>query len=187
MASSSTTKKSKGHGKTEMKMYEKENARQVTFNKLRLNIVKEANELRTLCGAETALIFFSPDGQPFSYGDPSVIDRYLSDAKDTSEDAVITAQRNARIAELNIEYNKALKRLEAEKKRGKELAEMRKANSGKYWWDRPVDELSLEQLETLVLRLDELKIQLKDRLEELSPSSSVESSLTSSHKVPRGI
>ncbi|RZC66236.1 hypothetical protein C5167_009928 [Papaver somniferum] len=162
MASSSKTKKSKGRRNTETKMLEKEIARQVTFTKLSSNIVKQGNELRTLYGAEITLIFFSPEGQPFSYGDPSVIDRYLSDVKDTSEDAVVTAQCNARIAELNIEYNKALKKLEAEKKRGKQLAEERKDNNSKYWWDRPVDELSLEQLETLVLRLGELKIQLKD-------------------------
>ncbi|KAI3930077.1 hypothetical protein MKX01_020747 [Papaver californicum] len=188
MASSSTAKKSKGHRpKIEMKMLEKESARELTFARRIPRIVKLTRELHTLYGAEVALISFPPAGKLFSYGNPSVIDRYLSDANDTSKDAVITAQHDATIAELNVEYNEALKRLEDAKKRGKELAELRKAYSSEHLWNRPIDELSLEELERLRLCLDDLKIQVKEGHPELFLSSSVASSLTSSQNVPRGL
>ncbi|KAL2342565.1 hypothetical protein Fmac_003850 [Flemingia macrophylla] len=48
------------------------NTRQVTFSKRRTGLFKKANELSILCGAEIAIIVFSPGNKPYSFGHPSV-------------------------------------------------------------------------------------------------------------------
>ncbi|KAB1221360.1 Agamous-like MADS-box protein AGL61 [Morella rubra] len=70
-----------GRRKIEMKMVKDNNCRQVTFSKRRTGLFKKANELATLCGADVAIVVFSPGGKPFSFGHPSVgsvSDRFLS-------------------------------------------------------------------------------------------------------------
>ncbi|WJX94323.1 hypothetical protein P8452_75752 [Trifolium repens] len=47
-------------------------ARQVTFSKRRTGLFNKANELVTLCGAEIAIIVFSPGNRPYSFGHPCV-------------------------------------------------------------------------------------------------------------------
>ncbi|XP_074570403.1 agamous-like MADS-box protein AGL6 [Curcuma longa] len=67
-----TKKTTRGRQKIEMKAIEKEAARQVCFSKRRAGVFKKASELSVLCGAEIAVLAFSPSGKPFSYGHPSV-------------------------------------------------------------------------------------------------------------------
>ncbi|XP_042492701.1 MADS-box transcription factor 51-like [Macadamia integrifolia] len=74
-------KKGKGRQKIELKMIESKENRHVTFSKRRSGIFKKANEITVMCGAEIAVVVFSPAGQVFSYGSPSVtsvIDRFLN-------------------------------------------------------------------------------------------------------------
>lgn len=74
-------KSTKGRQRIEMKSIEGEEARQVCFSKRRPSLFKKASELSTLCGAEVAVVTFSPGGKCFSFGHPStssVADRFLA-------------------------------------------------------------------------------------------------------------
>ncbi|KAG6741468.1 hypothetical protein POTOM_054728 [Populus tomentosa] len=70
---------------------------------------------------------------------------------------LIEAHRNARVHELNMQLTQAANQLEVEKKRGEELDRMRKASQSRNWWENPIQELSLEQLEQLKASLLDLK------------------------------
>ncbi|KAG0523094.1 hypothetical protein BDA96_07G094600 [Sorghum bicolor] len=73
-------KSTKGRQRIEMKTIKGEEARQVSFSKRRPSLFKKASELSTLCGAEVAIVTFSPGGRCFSFGHPStlsVADRFL--------------------------------------------------------------------------------------------------------------
>ncbi|CBI27468.3 unnamed protein product, partial [Vitis vinifera] len=76
-----TIRKSKGRQRVEMTKMAKESNLQVTFSKRRSGLFKKASELSTLCGAETAIIVFSPGKKVYSFGHPSVesiVDRFLT-------------------------------------------------------------------------------------------------------------
>ncbi|KAJ8452890.1 hypothetical protein Cgig2_014653 [Carnegiea gigantea] len=63
---------SKGRQKLEMKKIQNRASLGVTFTKRRGGIFKKANELVTLCGAELAVIVFSPGRKAYSFGHPNV-------------------------------------------------------------------------------------------------------------------
>ncbi|KAI3958835.1 hypothetical protein MKX01_023511 [Papaver californicum] len=145
------------------------------------SIYKKACELNSLCKAETAAILYSPSGAVFSFGEPSVeavVDRYLDGGAHLHEDELIKAERDARNAEIDIQYNTAVKRLEAAENRGRELADIKKADSDPFGWDVPVEELSLEQLERLQFELENLWIieQPGDELPVISIAAAASSS-----------
>ncbi|KAL8525174.1 hypothetical protein ACS0TY_014703 [Phlomoides rotata] len=62
----------KGRQKLKMEKIEKESSLQVTFSKRRAGLFKKASELSTLCGAESALVVFTPGKKAHSYGNPDV-------------------------------------------------------------------------------------------------------------------
>ncbi|KAJ9177435.1 hypothetical protein P3X46_012656 [Hevea brasiliensis] len=165
-----------GRKKTQMKMIQGGNARQVSFSKRRSGIFKKASELCTLCTVETALVVFSPGGKAFSFGHPcfEAIMKRLADAEPRNPDpdfAQHMAEHEATLSELNKQYSDALKELEAEKKRGKELKQMREAQ-GMPLLDKPIEELNLDELETLKAFLEQVKGNLLKRLGELSVQTS---------------
>lgn len=61
-----------GRRKIEIAIVKDPNTRQVTFSKRRTGLFKKANELSILCGAEVAIVVFSPGNRPYSFGHPSV-------------------------------------------------------------------------------------------------------------------
>lgn len=64
-----------------MAKMENESNLQVTFSKRRSGLFKKASELNTLCGADIAVIVFSPGGKVYSFGHPSVelvLNRFLN-------------------------------------------------------------------------------------------------------------
>lgn len=61
-----------GRRKIEIEIVKDPNTRQVTFSKRRTGLFKKANELSILCGAEVAIVVFSPGNKPYSFGHPSV-------------------------------------------------------------------------------------------------------------------
>ena len=72
---------SRGRQKVAMVKMENESNLQVTFSKRRSGLFKKASELCTLCGAQLAIVVFSPGRKVFSFGHPSVelvIDRFLN-------------------------------------------------------------------------------------------------------------
>ena len=99
-------RKSKGRQKLDMVKIPNESSRQVTFSKRRSGIFKKASELCTLCGAEVAIIVFSPGKKVFSFGHPGVevvVERFLTRHPPQNSPAMqlIEAHRNAGIREFN--------------------------------------------------------------------------------------
>ncbi|GMY38805.1 agamous-like MADS-box protein AGL62 [Fagus crenata] len=157
-----TRPKSKGRQKIEMVKMMNDSNLQVTFSKRRSGLFKKASELCTLCGAEIAIIVFSPGKKVFSFGHPcveTVIDRFLTrnPPQNSGTLQLIEAHRNASVRELNMQLTQVTNQLEVEKKRGDELNRMRKASQAQCWWESPIEELGLPQLEQLKVSLEELK------------------------------
>ncbi|KAA0044310.1 agamous-like MADS-box protein AGL62 [Cucumis melo var. makuwa] len=155
-------RKSRGRQKVEMVKMPNESNLQVTFSKRRSGLFKKASELCTLCGAEIAIIVFSPGKKVFSFGHPCVealIERFVTRNPPPSSGTLqlIEAHRNANVRELNAQLTQVLNQLEMERKRGEELNKLRKASQAQCWWELPIEEMEMHQLEQLKASLDELK------------------------------
>ncbi|KAK2458438.1 agamous MADS-box protein AGL62 [Trifolium repens] len=153
---------SRGRQKIEMKKMTNESNLQVTFSKRRSGLFKKASELCTLCGADVALIVFSPGEKVFSFGHPdvdTVIARYLSQIPPQNNTTMqfIEAHRSANLRELNTQLTQINNELDIEKKRHDELSHMRKNAEAQYWWACPLDEMNRAQLELLKNALVDLK------------------------------
>lgn len=103
-----SSKKSKGRQKVEMVKMPNESNLQVTFSKRRAGLFKKASELCTLCGADIAIIVFSPGKKVFSFGHPcveTIVDRYLTrnPPQISGTMQLIEAHRNAGVRELNMQ------------------------------------------------------------------------------------
>ncbi|PON86822.1 MADS-box transcription factor [Trema orientale] len=169
-------KASRGRQKVEMVKMTNESNLQVTFSKRRSGLFKKASELCTLCGAEMAIIVFSPGRKVFSFGHPNVefvIDRFMNRNQPapttvtTGTMRLIEAHRNANVRELNQQLMQVLGQLDLEKKRAEELKKARKASQAECWWEGPLETLDLKQLEQLKTAMEELKktvTQQADRL-----------------------
>ncbi|AES64825.1 putative transcription factor MADS-type1 family [Medicago truncatula] len=158
----SSGRKSQGRQKIEMKKITNESNLQVTFSKRRSGLFKKASELCTLCGADVALVVFSPREKVFSFGHPNVdtvIDRYLSRVPPQNNGTMqfIEAHRSASVCELNIQVTQINQLLDIEKKRAEELSNLHKATETQFWWAGPVDGMNRAQLELFKKALDELK------------------------------
>lgn len=80
-APAAVKRKTSGRRKIEIRKIENKNALKVTFSKRRQGLFKKASEICLLCGAQIAVITFSPAGKPYSFGSPSVdtvLDRFLN-------------------------------------------------------------------------------------------------------------
>ncbi|CAN6447078.1 unnamed protein product [Victoria cruziana] len=160
-----------GRQKIEIKKIVNEEARQVCFSKRRNGLIKKAGELCILCGAEVAIIVFSPAGKAFSYGDPSVdavINRFLDPTAHvpTPHDA----HRTYTIQELNSQHDMLVQQIEAEKKRKIELQkQLQSERQGRMdsFWDADVRDLSPEQLMEFMGALEEMRSALSNRANEL--------------------
>ncbi|KAF3795599.1 Agamous-like MADS-box protein [Nymphaea thermarum] len=160
-----------GRQKIEIKKITNEEARQVCFSKRRHGLIKKAGELCILCGAEVAIIVFSPAGKAFSYGDPSV-DSIINRFRDPSSlvPGPPDAHRIATVQELNSQHEKLVQQIEVEKKRRLELQKQQRSeargHTGRFW-DADVDSLSPEQLEEFKGALEEMRLALAKRTDEL--------------------
>ncbi|XP_037416894.1 agamous-like MADS-box protein AGL23 [Triticum dicoccoides] len=70
-----------GRQKIAIRRIEKESARRLCFSKRWQGLFIKATEMVVMCGAEVAVVGFSPSGKAFSFGHPSaeaIIDRFLA-------------------------------------------------------------------------------------------------------------
>ncbi|KAK6945928.1 Transcription factor, MADS-box [Dillenia turbinata] len=175
-------KPSLGRRKIKIAKIENKNHLQVTFSKRKSGLFKKASELCTLCGVEAAFVVFSPAEKAFSFGHPdvdSVVNRFLSRdvPPQTTNGALqlVEARRNANVRELNMQLTQLLNQLEAEKKRGEALEEAMKAGQSERWWEAPIEELSVKQLEQLHASLQELRKNVGKQAERLMIESAMAS------------
>lgn len=161
-------------------------ALQVTFSKRRAGLFKKASELCILCGAQVAIIVFSPVHKIFCFGHPSteaVIDHYLHGSSTSQQD---TQQRVAPGKEteegggnvldaastrvLNQQYDRAMKELELVRKRAADLgAEKGKSKSPGLWWEEDVDDegMVVEELEQYIIAIEEFMARAAMRADDL--------------------
>ncbi|KAK6945923.1 Transcription factor, MADS-box [Dillenia turbinata] len=156
-------KKTKGRQRLPMEKMEKQSNLQVTFSKRRSGLFKKASELCVLTGAEVAVVVFSPGNKVYSFGHPfvdNVVNRFMGQNPpivDPDSNQLIEFQRDTNLRELNAQLQHMLNQSEMEKKRGEELENAMRASQMQNWWEAPVEELSLEQLQILKTALDSLE------------------------------
>lgn len=200
-------KSTKGRQRIEMKCIQGEEARQVCFSKRRPSLFKKASELSTLCGAEVAVVTFSPGGKCFSFGHPStssVTDRFL--AVHTLDDgrAMASGSHGSRrgLTDTSHAMNQQLMELqrlmETEKRRKKRAMEAMVRESGgpvMQLLSANVGALGIRELEELRKELCMVENMVKERAREvlrdamqtrrLPPQSHVHMALPS--QVPFGV
>ncbi|CAI9285980.1 unnamed protein product [Lactuca saligna] len=160
--------RSLGRQKIKMAQIQNKSHLQVTFSKRRVGLFKKASELCTLCGVDIAIVVFSPADKVYSFGHPkvdSVVDRFLTQKQNRmfTNLHLVDAHRIASIPDLNLQQTYMRDELEIEKKRRETLDEMRKASQSQFWWEAPIEDLNLHELE-----------QLKDSMEELKKTISIQ-------------
>ncbi|KAK1268943.1 Agamous-like MADS-box protein AGL62 [Acorus gramineus] len=123
-----------------MKKIEDRYALQVTFSKRKQGIFNKASELATLCGADVAVVLFSPAGNPYVFAQPS-LDAVISSCSPSllhhrPSTTASSVHRKQRVQQLLDERDHLLARIEAERARSRERK-------------RPVEGLSLSEIQTL--------------------------------------
>ncbi|PIA64173.1 hypothetical protein AQUCO_00201450v1 [Aquilegia coerulea] len=145
------TRKKRGTGrkKVPIEKIESSSQRYVTFSKRRTGLFKKASELCILCGADIAIIVSSPSQKIYTFGHPSVdsvVDRFLN-----QDDHHMSALGHDQ-QQQQIQYIEILGQLEAEKKRGEIIEQLKPSG-----WDAPIDSLQLQELQQMKQALVELK------------------------------
>lgn len=72
-----------------------------------------------------------------------------------------------------MQLGQILYELEAERKRGEDLDNMRKTNQTQYWWEGPVSKLGLEELEQLRSAMEELKRNVSEHASKMVNPSTI--------------
>ncbi|XP_077233658.1 agamous-like MADS-box protein AGL62 [Tasmannia lanceolata] len=166
MSSSIVRKRSLGRQKIEIKRIENKDARQVCFSNRWFGLFKKLTELCILCGAEIAIIVFSPGGKPSSYGYlcvNSIVDRYrYHDTPSITLGNKINfsngMQRMNMLSELNQQCSELLNQLEAAKRTRIELEEAAKARKvDGFLLGREIGELEMNMLQQFQASMEELK------------------------------
>uniref|UniRef100_A0A3Q7EF97 MADS-box domain-containing protein n=1 Tax=Solanum lycopersicum TaxID=4081 RepID=A0A3Q7EF97_SOLLC len=94
-------------------------------------LFKKESELSTFCGANVAIVAFSPSNKVYACGNPSVesiVDKFVGEnppLKTDNPNPIITAHKSANINEINKKLNKLETSLERERKHGKALQALR--------------------------------------------------------------
>ncbi|XP_028788381.1 agamous-like MADS-box protein AGL62 [Neltuma alba] len=164
------TKKSTttGRKKIEIKEIDKDSNKQVTFSKRRTGLFKKASELCVLCNAQIAMIVFSPADKAFCFGQPNVeavLRRYLRGGAEDNNDA--SEFSSASYEELNRQHEEAARALEMEKQQLEEIENVAKVWNRGNWWDEPIDEMDLDELEQYVAAMHELRRKVAEKADEL--------------------
>ncbi|KAL0422498.1 UNVERIFIED_CONTAM: Agamous-like MADS-box protein [Sesamum latifolium] len=151
---SNLQRKGKGRQKVDMVKIENETNLQVTFSKRRSGLFKKASELSTLCGAESAIVVFSPGEKAHSFGNPDVetiANRFLNQNPHSRSDSdqLLMVHSRANMRQSNQELTNVESHLELERKRKQEYKDMRKADENQSWCPPRIDELNYQQLDEL--------------------------------------
>ncbi|CAI9099683.1 OLC1v1036540C1 [Oldenlandia corymbosa var. corymbosa] len=150
-----------GRKKIEIKKIENESRLSVTFAKRRSGLMKKASELCILCDAKIALILFSPKNKVYSFAHPNleaVIGDYLQ-GNTLRFDRVLETHQAAENQKLNEEFKRIDELLKAEQEQREVLDEaIKKRKDQNNWWEGPIEDLNLQQLEHLMKEMEGLKM-----------------------------
>ncbi|XP_045821736.1 agamous-like MADS-box protein AGL29 [Trifolium pratense] len=152
-----------GRRKIEIESVRDPNMRQVTFSKRRLGLFKKANELSILCGAEVAIVMFSPGNKPYSFGHPGVdvvAAKYLQQNHEPSDSEGDPSYDAFNMEELNLELDEVLAQIREGEKQMETYDEILKQN----------EVTTLSSLEELKDSYKEFQDKVKLRLSDLEIS-----------------
>ncbi|XP_030476888.1 agamous-like MADS-box protein AGL62 [Syzygium oleosum] len=155
-------RRTRGRQKIEMTQIENEDDKLITFSKRRSGIYKKASELVTLCGSDVGVVIFSPTGKPYSFAHPSIestANRFLDQNPPHNDrtDTLVESYRRLRTNELNQQHDELVKQVEAEKARGKVLKRVTEGQNGEGWWEAPVEDHNVEDLNQMKAQMKELR------------------------------
>ncbi|XP_059637528.1 agamous-like MADS-box protein AGL62 [Cornus florida] len=161
-------RQSKGRQIIPMKKIPSKNNLHVTFSKRRKGLMKKAGELSVLCGAEVAVVVVSPAKKIYTFGSPAaepVIDRFLAQYPNPNPNSSTVSPYDHDDNKLRVQLSKnkyleALGELEAKTKQGKP------SETG-YWWEGPIQELGLQDLEHYIASLELLNKNVKTRADQM--------------------
>ncbi|XP_058735896.1 agamous-like MADS-box protein AGL29 [Vicia villosa] len=152
-----------GRRKIEIEMVKDPNTRQVTFSKRRTGLFKKANELTILCGAEVAIVVFSPGNKPYSFGHPGVdvvAANYLQQENIPNDSQENSSSSDApNMENLNQELAEVLAEIRESEKQAAKHDEILKKNNVKKLSELAELKDSYKQFHDIVkLRLSDLEI-----------------------------
>ena len=168
---------SKNHQTRGTKLMQHKRVRINTFSQRKAEIVKKASELCTFPGTEVGVFIFSSTGKPYSFAHPSiesVINRY-HDEHPSRNDITTNlgeAEYQETIRELNQKYDEVLKQLKAEKAKKLLLDYMEKEGISTGGLMKPINQLSLEELQQLDIQIQQLQKHVSEREARNEPASS---------------
>ncbi|XP_043714472.1 agamous-like MADS-box protein AGL62 [Telopea speciosissima] len=158
-----------GRRRIEMKKIDNENYLHVTFSKRRPVLFNMASELSIVCGAEIAILVFSPWGNLYSFGSPSVtsvVDKFLNQHGQPS--VATSATHRARINELYGQNVDLVNDLEKAKERSEEVKKwLEEVKQGEAWWEAPIQDMGLLELQRLEVCMEVFKKNVVKRADEL--------------------
>ncbi|XP_021734818.1 agamous-like MADS-box protein AGL62 [Chenopodium quinoa] len=191
-------KKKAGKQKIEMKRIINKTSRQVTFTKRRGGLFKKASELSSLCGSEVAIITFSEAGKLFSFGHPNadaVVSRYINYTRGVENNNIINGGNGNEFGTsvLSEQYKRVLSNIEVEKKRSDHVIGSSSLSSNGssprgdnsefgFWWDKPIDNLGLLELEQLKGSLEGLRDQVSSRVNSINNNNNYYCSSNSTNR-----
>ncbi|PHT31538.1 hypothetical protein CQW23_27875 [Capsicum baccatum] len=91
---------------------------------------------------------------------------------------LVEAHRNANVCGLNLQLTQILGEVEIEKKRGESLDQMRKTSQSQCWWEAPISQLDLQELEQLKDSMEALKKYVTNQASKFMVGSSSGKQLT---------
>ncbi|CAL5214008.1 unnamed protein product [Lathyrus oleraceus] len=151
-----------GRRKIEIEMVKDPNTRQVTFSKRRTGLFKKANELSILCGAEVAIVVFSPGNKPYSFGHPGVdvvAANYLQQENRSTDSQGNSSFDVPNMENLNQELAQVLAQIQEGEKQAEIYDEILKKNDVKKLSQLTELRDSYKQFQDLVkLRLSDIEI-----------------------------
>ncbi|XP_021763782.1 agamous-like MADS-box protein AGL29 [Chenopodium quinoa] len=168
-----------GRRKLEMKKIEKSSSRLVTFSKRRSGAFKKANELSTLCGAEIAIIVFSPGGKPFSFGKPNietVVNRFQNRNQKRSRShengsRASNKKTQKRVQKLNHELINLDAQVESENQKNEKFNQW--GNNCLFEGKQPIEQLDLNHLKIFKRQLNDLCTNSHSQVMEFQASQSL--------------
>ncbi|GER25724.1 MADS-box transcription factor family protein, partial [Striga asiatica] len=139
-------KKTKGRQKLEMKKIGKKPNLQATFSKRRKGLFRKAGELSALSDSDIAILVQSPAGKIFAFG-TSTVDAVLGRLQGVEYQYQLAFER---AAAMNLRYEEAVRKLEAEKSAKAE-------DDGGSWWERDFEGMDVAELEVYAAALESLR------------------------------
>lgn len=162
--------KGKGRVKVEIKKIEDMGSRYCTFSKRRNGLFGKAKELNALCGADVAVIVFSPRDRLYTYGQPSVelvADQFLREQALQLHDKNICGNVHSDNSGYSGTEDVCVEREDFLVDKREQEKNILETENNSFLWDVPIEDLELHELEQCKASIEEFKRRVANRLDEM--------------------